>query len=152
MEVSELTLWIARLSVLGLMYLFLLGIIVALLADARAAAAPARTMGAVPVAAPPSATTARRLVMTAGTPPAAGGDYLLTGPLSIGRDAACDIVIVNGFVSARHARIFAAHGQWMVEDLGSTNGTVLNDFPLSAPHVLTPGDRLLVGDTLFQVQ
>lgn len=150
MEVSELTLWIARLSVLALMYLFLLALIVALLADARAAGAPARVDAApAPPPAPAPATPPRRLVLTAGTLPSTGREYPLTGSLQIGRDAACDIIITNGFVSSRHARIFSAQGQWLVEDLGSTNGTVLNDTPVTAPQPLTVGDHLLIGDTAF---
>lgn len=65
----------------------------------------------------------------------------------LGRDPACDLSLDDDAISARHARLGFHHGQWWAEDLDSTNGTRLNQLPLSAPTVLTTGDQLECGHT-----
>ena len=155
MEVTELTLWIARLGVLVLMYIFVLVLILALLADARAAATPRadRSLPREPApASPPAVVAVPILAVIGGTPPAGGSEYRLLGSLEIGRDATCDITIPSHFVSKRHVRISRSGEQWMVEDLGSTNGSSFNDQPLTTPRPLNRGDRLTVGDTEFTVR
>ena len=44
----------------------------------------------------------------------------------LGRDASCDLCIMDEALSAHHARVIYHHGQWWLEDLNSTNGTFLN--------------------------
>lgn len=155
----ELLLLLARGLVLVLMYAFLLVLVFALMADARAARpaarnAPAPDFAPSPAAprTPAAAPTVTRLEVRAGTPPITGRSYTLYGPLEIGRGATCDISIPNPFVSARHARIAPVDGAWVVEDLGSKNGTLVNGEPLESPHPLQPGDRVLIGDTEFVAQ
>jgi pSer/pThr/pTyr-binding forkhead associated (FHA) protein len=63
----------------------------------------------------------------------------------IGRSGNCDIVLEDKTVSGRHARLTYHHGQWWLEDLTSTNGTFLNDEPVSMPVVLTHGDQIRCG-------
>lgn len=163
MEVTELTLWAARLGVLALMYLLVMALIFALRADARAAAtAPLRPKQSplptpatpvatpAPVAAPPP--TSRSLVVQAGTLPTTGREYQLFGMVEIGRGEECTITIPNKFVSTHHARVFQQNGQWLAEDLGSTNGTLLNGKTFSGTQPLKPGDHLMVGDTDFVVK
>lgn len=166
MEVSELVLWIARLGVLALMYLFLLALILALRADARATAQPRQPEPSPPVTPQHAASDARypvshgaqvaaparAMTVVGGTPPTTGNEYSFCGVLDIGRDNACAICLPSRFVSTHHARIYAQNGVWMIEDLGSTNGTLLNGQPLLTPHLLTPGDRIVVGDTEFAVK
>lgn len=153
MEATELTLWVARLLVLVLMYGLFLALIVALVADARAVSRPREAAAAsapTPAPARPErSTNPLTLVVTAGTPPTTGREYPLLGTIDIGRDASCTISIPSHFVSKNHARISLTGGQWVVEDLGSTNGSSLNDQPLSYPRPINPGDRLSVGDTEF---
>ena len=155
MEVSELVLWIARLLVLVLMYAFLLVLVFALVADARAAKPAGRGHAATPTKtapAPAPAPTVSQLEVLDGTLPVTGRKYTLYGPLVIGRGTACEISIPNRFVSTRHARIFPHDGEWMLQDLGSTNGTLLNGEPLAEPCSLQPGDRVTVGDTEFEAK
>lgn len=165
MVVTEFTLWAARLGVLALMYLLVLILIFAMRADARAAslaprpiAPPVPKPAPVPTPAPSQAPTTtpstgvRTLVVTSGTIPNSGREYQLFGPVDIGRSADCIISVPNKFVSSRHARIFQENGIWIVEDLGSTNGTVLNGNPLLTPQRFKPGDKLMIGDTEFQLQ
>ncbi len=152
MEISELTLWIARLGLLALMYLFLLVLIIALRADARAASQPAAAAPAPAAPAPTPIPALLQLIRQSGTSPSTGDRYLLNRPLEIGRGPQSDIAIPNRFVSTRHARVaFDEHG-WFVEDLGSTNGTLVNGDPLTVAHRLASGDRITVGDTEFLIQ
>ena len=52
-------------------------------------------------------------------------------------------------VSRKHARLEKYDGQWFIEDLGSTNGTLVNGHQLTEPVTLAPGDRVRVGQTEF---
>jgi pSer/pThr/pTyr-binding forkhead associated (FHA) protein len=70
----------------------------------------------------------------------------------IGRDKNCDISVADEAVSAHHARVTFHHGQWWLEDLGSTNGTFLNREKLNIPAVLITGDEFKCGDTLFNIR
>ena len=69
----------------------------------------------------------------------------------IGRATACDLRLDDTYVSQEHARIFARNGSWYVEDLGSTNGTFVNEQRLAAPAMLTSGDRIRVGTTILEL-
>jgi hypothetical protein len=66
--------------------------------------------------------------------------------LVIGRHPHCDVVLPGPAVSPRHARLRFRDGTWILEDLESTNGTVVNGAPLVGRCRLEPGDRLLIGD------
>jgi hypothetical protein len=78
--------------------------------------------------------------------------HRLTGALDIGRDAACAIRPDDTYLSQQHARIFERNGSWNVEDLGSTNGTYLNQQKVTVPSQLSPGDRIRVGKTVLEVR
>jgi len=69
----------------------------------------------------------------------------------MGRDPKSDIVLSEKVVSNNHAKIYFEHGQYWLEDLGSTNGTLLNDLPLSKPAVLANGDQIKIGDYIFRL-
>lgn len=70
----------------------------------------------------------------------------------IGRDAGCHVTIPDSSVSHRHARIYHSDGEWYVEDLGSTNGTFVNDRPLTRPVVLRPGDTVSIGRSTLEAR
>jgi pSer/pThr/pTyr-binding forkhead associated (FHA) protein len=55
-------------------------------------------------------------------------------------------------VSSKHALFEVTPSGLVVEDLASTNGTQVNGSDISSPIVLTPGDRVEVGDTIFRVE
>jgi pSer/pThr/pTyr-binding forkhead associated (FHA) protein len=63
----------------------------------------------------------------------------------VGRAPDNSIILRDDTVSARHARINYTAGQWILEDLGSKNGTFVNDMALEGPLVVTYGDRLGFG-------
>jgi len=70
-------------------------------------------------------------------------------PLTIGRDAACDIMVNEVFVSRHHAEVRAdENGRFTVYPTGSTP-TILNDLPIDAPNPLHEGDTFTVGTMKF---
>jgi pSer/pThr/pTyr-binding forkhead associated (FHA) protein len=79
--------------------------------------------------------------------------FVLDRPeLRIGRAADCEICLAGDrFASQHHARLYMKAGKYCVEDVGSTNGTLLNSRPLDGVAPLNPGDRLQVGQTVLEV-
>ena len=69
----------------------------------------------------------------------------------IGRDPACECKLSSETVSARHARFSFHHSQWWLEDMKSTNGTILNAEPLSTSVVVVPGDIIYCGDIQINI-
>jgi hypothetical protein len=82
-----------------------------------------------------------------GTLAVGGVEHRLDGVLSIGRDAANALVLEDTTVSREHARLEFADGRWLLEDLGSANGTFVNGerIPFGARRPLRHGDRIGVG-------
>ena len=79
----------------------------------------------------------------------AGSAYSLSEGAVLGRGEQADIRLEDTFASSQHARL-APHGEVIVlEDLGSTNGTYLNEEPLRGPQPLHPGDKIRIGDSQF---
>jgi pSer/pThr/pTyr-binding forkhead associated (FHA) protein len=78
--------------------------------------------------------------------------HRLSGTLEIGRASSADIRPDDTYVSQMHARISNRNGSWIVEDLGSTNGTYLNQQKVTVPVQISPGDRIRVGKTHLEVR
>lgn len=76
----------------------------------------------------------------------------ITAPLVVGRAAGADIVIDAPYVSGRHARFVSQDNQLTVEDLGSTNGTLVNGVKIDSACQLADGDSVQIGDVVMQVQ
>lgn len=74
-----------------------------------------------------------------------------TAEVIVGRDANCTCVINSNAVSAHHTRLSYHHNQWWAEDLGSTNGTLLNNEAIVEAVVLALGDQLRCGDATLTV-
>jgi pSer/pThr/pTyr-binding forkhead associated (FHA) protein len=82
-----------------------------------------------------------------------GSAYALADEITIGRAATCTIPMPDdSFVSQLHARAYRDAGWTMIEDLGSTNGTYLNGKRLTVPERITNGDRVQIGNTVFEAQ
>ncbi len=79
---------------------------------------------------------ARRMLL----PPAGG---------TIGRSRDCEVVLDDAGISRRHAEIRPGPDGWTVEDLGSTNGVLVNGRSTRGPHPLDPGDRVELGSTVM---
>jgi hypothetical protein len=78
----------------------------------------------------------------------AGTAYDLSGGATLGRGEV-EIRLDDPFASSRHAQITRQGRLVVIEDLGSTNGTYLNEEPLTGPQPLHPGDRIRIGDSEF---
>lgn len=77
-----------------------------------------------------------------------GTAYDISGGATLGRGDV-EIRLDDPFASSRHARITPQGHLVVIEDLGSTNGTYLNEEPLNGPQPLHPGDRIRIGDSEF---
>jgi hypothetical protein len=76
----------------------------------------------------------------------------LIGGLSIGRSKDADVQIDDRYASGIHARLFSREGRHMVEDMRSTNGTMLNGATLNGEADLVDGDTIQIGDTVFRFE
>ena len=76
----------------------------------------------------------------------------LAASMTIGRGTECELLIDDTYASSQHARLFGKNGTWYVEDLGSTNGTYVNDQKLASPAMVQQGDRIRVGTTMLELR
>ncbi|MCU1658297.1 MAG: hypothetical protein JWO57_2953 [Pseudonocardiales bacterium] len=154
---SALALQIMRFGFLALLWLFVLASIRVIRGDLRtsgqprvAVPPPARRRGSRTVApsAPPGPS---HLLVTAGD--LMGTRISLTGaPVLIGRAPDSTLVLTDDYASNRHARISLQDGMWMVEDLGSTNGTYLGQRKLDGPVPMEMGVSLRIGKTVLELR
>ena len=139
---------------IAVLYLFLLWMARSALKDLRRSASEAREPAADATGMHPASSAQRpggtpKLRVGSGAGLQIGAAYDLSQGALLGRGDQADIVLEDSFASSRHARL-VPHGDVIVlEDLGSTNGTYLNDEPLRGPQPLHPGDRIRIGDTAF---
>jgi hypothetical protein len=140
---------------LAVLYLFLLWVARSALKDLRRGASAEAVAARAPLEPQaPDATGIHRvgehafLVVESAPGHQPGSRYEISGGATIGRGDV-EIVLEDPFASARHARVERQGGVMVLEDLGSTNGTYLNDELISGPQPLHPGDRIRIGDSLF---
>ena len=146
---------------LAVLYLFLLWVARSALKDLRRGAGAGRGQAAVPMdatglhsASSPLAGDGHRealLVVRSAPGHEKGMRYDVGGGATLGRGDV-EIVLEDPFASSQHARIERQGGVVVLEDLGSTNGTYLNDELLSGPQPLHTGDRIRIGDSQFEFQ
>lgn len=82
----------------------------------------------------------------------AGLTVPLAGGVLIGRSPDCQLLLEDDYVSTKHARIVVTANGYQVEDLGSTNGTFVNNQRVTAPTPFGTGDTLRIGRTLMSVE
>jgi pSer/pThr/pTyr-binding forkhead associated (FHA) protein len=159
--VSDQLLFVLKLCLLALLYLFFFRVVRAVWAELRTPSPAVGTpVAAGAVAAPgrkerkaqAKAAKARPQLVMVEPADQAGRSYALDNEASIGRAAGCQITLDDTYASQIHARVFQRDGQWLVEDLGSTNGTWLNRHKVSGPMVLQRGDRLQIGNTVMELR
>jgi len=157
---SDLTMTLLRLGYLVLMWVFVFAVVSVLRRDlygtkitSRQHRAPdraeprSRTSGPAPA----EQTGRARLVVVAG--PLSGTTVpLKDSSVLIGRSPASSLVIDDDYVSSRHARIFSQQGEWFVEDLGSTNGTLVDDVRIDQPTPLRPGTAVRIGGSVVELR
>ena len=80
-----------------------------------------------------------------------GMHLFVEGPILLGRDPDCQVPLHDFGVSRRHAMIAPdGSGRYILQDLGSTNGTHVNGVPIPGPHPLTDGEKISIGDTVLR--
>ena len=173
---SELTLIIIRIGFLALLWLFIFIVLYSLRSDLfgprltplqrvavqsqrtreAAAAAPAAADAPTTVterAAPPAASDSRaaRIVITSG--PRSGLELELpeTG-LSIGRSSGSGLQIKDDYTSNSHAKIVRWRDEWVVQDLGSTNGTYVDGKRITEATPVRVGSSVRIGTTTFELR
>ena len=153
---SALALQVMRFGFLALLWLFVFGAIrvirrdLRLAGQPRIATPPARKRGGrAPQQSAPHGPS--QLVVTEGS--LAGTRITLTGaPVLIGRANDSTLVLTDDYASTRHARIALQDGRWIVEDLGSTNGTYLGQRKVDGPLPLEVGVPLRIGRTVLELR
>jgi FHA domain len=100
----------------------------------------------------PSAPPRLTLVEASPLDGAPGRAVTLWGDLTIGRRPPADVLLLDDAVSGRHARFARHNGEWVVEDLASTNGTFVNGRRLTQPVVLQPGDVVVTGGASWRFE
>ncbi|GGQ62508.1 antibiotic biosynthesis regulator FhaB [Streptomyces flaveolus] len=169
---SELTLTVMRLGFLAVLWLFVIVAVQVIRSDlfgtrvtqrgarrdaARPQQATRQGQAPPPQRQQPSGGRGRRnaptkLVVTEGT--LTGTTVALQGQtITLGRAHDSTIVLDDDYASSRHARIYPDRdGQWIVEDLGSTNGTYLDRSRLTSPTPIGPGAPIRIGKTVIELR
>ncbi|MFL5899469.1 MAG: FHA domain-containing protein [Solirubrobacterales bacterium] len=140
---------------LAVLYLFVLVIARSAFKDLRRTVAPAPD--ATGFHAAPAFSEAPRgpdgwLIAERGGALEQGRRFDLIGGLSIGRSKEADIRIDDRYASSLHARVFSREGRFYVEDMNSTNGTLLNGATLHGEAELIDNDSVQIGDTVFRLE
>jgi hypothetical protein len=164
---NQLTLDIIKLVFLAILWLFVLAAVGVVRTDLfdqpasarnqrRAARQQARrAQPAAPVrpsrAVKHGRSAARILVVTGGN---LAGTTIPLGEqqITIGRSADATLVLTDDYASTRHARLFPQNGEWIVEDLGSTNGTYLDRQKVSGPTAVPTGVPVRIGKTVLELR
>lgn len=169
---SELALTLIRLGFLALIWAFVIITVLVLRRDLRAPADARQLAGvagaarsakqpkqAKPTRAPrasrvSSKVKGTKLVVVEG--PLTGTviplDAEQTAQITIGRAPDSTIVVDDDYASSRHARVYSSEGKWVVEDLGSTNGTWIERTRITSATALPIGAPLRIGRTTLQLQ
>jgi FHA domain len=137
---------------LAVLYLFLLWVTRMALRDLRGTASPGFETGYHDVLGSEEPATDAFLVVQEGGGLNQGDHFDLFGGVSLGRSPDADIRLDDRYASGFHARVFNRGGGYFVEDLNSTNGTLLNSQELHGEAELRPGDAIRIGDTEFRFE
>ena len=158
---NELSLTIIRVAFLAVLWLFVIAAIGVVRTDllggpstarrgrARQAQAPRQGRPARPARA--GRGSPRVLVVTGGALKGTSLD-LSQQQITLGRANDATLVLNDDYASSRHARIFPQDGQWIVEDLGSTNGTYLDRQKVTRPMPVPVGVPIRIGKTVLELR
>ncbi len=160
---SALVVAAVKFGLLALLWLFVLAAFRTVRTDLFGARQPAPSGRAVPAAAAPRSpapaaagggrarSAARRLVVTEG---ALAGTTIGLGdaPVTLGRADDSTLVLTDDYASSRHARLVPGEGAWLVEDLGSTNGTYLGAAKVVRPTPVPLGQPIRIGKTVLELR
>jgi len=156
---TPFTLTLIKLAFLAVLWLFVIAAVGVIRADMFGSRAAGRAAQPRPPKAgrqpkaqrSPQRSVPTKLVVVQGE--RAGTVIDLTGaPITVGRANDSTLVVTDDYASSRHARLFAQDGQWIVEDLGSTNGTYLGRTKVSRPMPVPPGVPVRIGKTVIELR
>jgi pSer/pThr/pTyr-binding forkhead associated (FHA) protein len=157
---STLTLLLIRLAFLAVLWLFVIAAVGVVRTDmfgpSRSGRKARRQAKAQRPARPPrggrgSRGEAHRLLVTSGA--LAGTSLGLSDQqITVGRANDATLVLNDDYASSRHARLFPQNGQWIVEDLGSTNGTYLDRQKVTQPTPVPLGVPIRIGKTVLELR
>jgi pSer/pThr/pTyr-binding forkhead associated (FHA) protein len=155
---NALTLTLIRLAFLAVLWLFVIaavGVVRTDLFGSSRASRRTRQQRARPPQPPKPGrggrTAPQQLLVTAGA--LAGTAVGLTDQqITIGRASDATLVLADDYASTRHARLFPQDGQWIVEDLGSTNGTYLDRQKVTQPTPVPVGVPIRIGKTVLELR
>ncbi|MEO7003732.1 MAG: FHA domain-containing protein [Ktedonobacterales bacterium] len=137
---------ILRIALVALLYLVILQVVVVARRDLRRA-----SVAPVGVATRAKQVVGHLIVVDSGSTPLVPGSQLDIEPITtIGRSPTNSIVLNSNYVSTEHARIIYKDRSLWAEDIGSRNGTLLDQRPLTQPIAVSPGSILQVGDVRFK--
>lgn len=151
---TDTLLTLFKICLLVLLYLFMLRVIRAVWSEitidgAEVGAAPKSRRRRSADAAPPAGPQGLR----AQSPDQlANVLYPLIGTVTVGRAMGSTIWLEDSYLSHNHARFSCLNEQWFVEDLGSTNGTFVNDTQIDAPAPIAVGDVIRMGQITTVVE
>lgn len=91
-----------------------------------------------------------KLIITSGAQK--GEAFQLQSELHIGRNFDCQVTLQDDYASGKHARIYLANNDVILADLGSTNGTFLNEERITIPTPITDRDIIRIGHTTMRVE
>ena len=162
---NPFTLTLIKLAFLAMLWLFVIAAVGVIRADLFGSKAAARSaQRARPAKSKPQRQAQRqaparvrrsepnKLVVTQGPTAGTTLDLGAAPVITIGRANDATLVVTDDYASSRHARIFAQDGQWIVEDLGSTNGTYLGRTKVTRPTPVPVGVPIRIGKTVFELR
>jgi pSer/pThr/pTyr-binding forkhead associated (FHA) protein len=153
--VPALVLQLLKYAFLAILYVFVWRSVRAIYQELRPAAArPAPRAAAAPAprSSPRKVKKAPRKAVVIEGDSHRGATFELGNELILGRGPKCQVVLDDSYVSQMHARLFAKGDVYMVEDLGSTNGTYLNRRKVTTPTELRRGDQVKIGKTVLEMR
>lgn len=138
-----------KFAFLGVLYLFLLWIAGSARKDLRRNAGTADSPGARPRG---GGAPDAWLVVEASDNLDPGSRFDLFGGATLGRSAEADIVFSDRYASGLHARVYPRADRFFIEDMNSTNGTLLDGAPVIGEVEVPDGARIAIGDTSFRFE
>jgi hypothetical protein len=144
-------LWLFVIAAIGVVRTDLLGTVAAKVRRGRNQAPPMPQQPRPPRPAKPGRGTPRFLVVTEGGLSGVSID-LSDQQITMGRANDATLVLNDDYASTYHARIFPQDGQWLVEDLGSTNGTYLDHQKVARPTPISVGVPIRIGKTVLELR
>ena len=152
---ADLITTLLKVAFLAVLWLFVLLVANVIRTDLfRTAPATGRSGAtAAPAPAPVKRSRKEPKVLAIDTGSLAGTRLALVDEFRIGRSAGCALVLDDDYVSTDHASLVRMpKGEWVLSDLGSTNGTFVNEVRVVTPTVVTPADSLRIGRTQMRLE